>query len=109
MYVVTRLRIGKNRPFFSVGSVELLEKIEKHTSIKKATEEMKMSYTKALGMLRKMETEFGFPLVVSAKGGNDRGMTKLTEQGKRILTTYQEINADVSAYAQKLVEEKFDF
>ncbi|MCL1917757.1 MAG: LysR family transcriptional regulator [Peptococcaceae bacterium] len=109
MFVVTRLRIGKNRPFFSVGSVELLEKIEHYTSIKKATEAMKMSYTKALKMLRSMEKEFGFPLVISEKGGNDRGMTKLTEKGKQVLTTYQEISADISAYAEKLVEERFNF
>ncbi|MCL1851845.1 MAG: LysR family transcriptional regulator [Peptococcaceae bacterium] len=109
MFVVTRLRIGKTRPFFSVGSVELLEKIEHYTSIKKATEAMKMSYTKALKMLRSMEREFGFPLVVSEKGGNDRGMTRLTEKGKQVLTTYQEVDAQVSAYAKKLVEEKFTF
>lgn len=70
---------------------------------------MHMSYTKALGLLRTMEKEFGFPLVISEKGGNDRGMTKLTEKGKRMLTAFQETSAEVSAYAEKLVDENFNF
>jgi len=109
MWIITRLKIGKDRPFFSVGPMELFEKIEQYASIKKATEAMEMSYTKALRIIRVAEEELGFPMVISEKGGVNRGMTRLTERGKEVLTAFEELYADVSAYAEKQMKEKFKF
>ena len=109
MWIVTRLRIGKEKVFFSVGPMELLEKIQEHSSIKRATEAMGMSYTKALRIIRIMEDELGFLVVESKKGGSQRGTTILTEKGKKVLTAFQDIYEDVSAYAQKQLDEKFKF
>ena len=109
MWVKTRLKIGKEKPFFSVGPMELMEKIETYSSLKKATEAMGMSYTKALRIIRDIEHELGFPVVVSVKGGNERGSTKLTEKGRQVLITYKEIYDDVSSYADMLVQKKFKF
>ena len=106
---ITRVKICKNKPFFSTGPLELLEKIESYSSIKKATEAMGMSYTKALRIIRTMEEELGFPVVISKKGGNNRGATVLTEKGKRVIKIYKEIYTSVSAYAEKLVDKKFKF
>jgi molybdate transport system regulatory protein len=89
--------------------MELLEKIETYSSIKKATAAMGMSYTKALRIIRNAERELGFPLVISEKGGNNRGATHLTEKGKEVLTAFKEIYTDVSAYAEKLFAQKFKF
>lgn len=109
MWVVTRIKIGKDRPFFSVGPMVLLKRIETYSSIKKATESMGMSYTKALRIIRTMEEELGFPVVLSEKGGHNRGMTTLTKKGKLVLSTFEEIYNDVSAYSEKLVNERFNF
>ncbi len=109
MWIVTRLKIGNTKPFLSVGPMELLEKIETFASIKKATEAMGMSYTKAMRILHTMEEELGFAVVVSEKGGHSRGNTQLTPRGKQVLAAFQEIYADVSAYAEKQLQEKFNF
>lgn len=87
----------------------LLEKILEHSSLKAAAKDMEMSYTKALRLLRTMEREVGFPVVISEKGGNNRGGTRLTEKGKQVLTAFQEVETAVNSYAQKLVDEKFNF
>ena len=89
--------------------MELLEKIERFSSIKKATEAMGMSYTKALRIIRTMEEELGFRVVISEKGGNRHGNTILTENGKQVLMAFQEMHADVTAYAERLLKEKFKF
>ena len=68
-----------------------------------------MSYTKALKIIRTIEDELGFPVVISTKGGNDHGATELTEKGLQVLTAFKEIYKDVSAYAEKLVNKKFKF
>ena len=109
MRTITRVKICNTKPFFSIGPMELFEKIETYSSIKKATAAMGMSYTKALRILRTVEEELGFPVVISVKGGNNRGATNLTEKGKQVLEVFKEIYSDVSAYAEKLVDEKFKF
>jgi molybdate transport system regulatory protein len=106
---ITRIKICGNRPFFSVGPMELFEKIETYSSIKKATEAMGMSYTKALRIIRTVEEELGFPVVLSEKGGNSRGATRLTEKGRQVLAAFREIYTGVSEYAEKLVNKKFRF
>ena len=104
---ITRVKLCGERFFYSVGPMELFEKIEKYASIKKAAQMMEMSYTKALRIIRVAEEELGFPLVISEKGGNTRGQTRLTAKGKQVLTAFGEIQAEVSAFAEKLLQEKF--
>ena len=70
---------------------------------------MGMSYTKALRIIRTVEEELGFPVVISKKGGNDRGETNLTEKGRQVLAVFKEIYTDVSQYAENLVNKKFKF
>jgi len=107
--IITRVKICGDKFFFSMGPMELFEQIDRHSSIKKAAEQMEMSYTKALRIIRVAEAELGFPLVISEKGGNNRGQTRLTEKGKQVLKAFEEIQLEVSDYAQKLFDEKFRF
>lgn len=95
--------------FIGPGIKVLLEKIDEFSSIKAASKTMGMSYTKSLRILRTMERELGFPVVISEKGGFNRGGTSLTEKGKQVLLAYKEIEHDVILYAQKLVDDKFRF
>lgn len=109
MKSIVRLRIANKRVFMGKGVRELLESIDKEQSIKKATEETGISYPKAMRMLRIFREEIGFPAVVSEKGGNHFGGTKLTKEGREVLECYTEIEQQVSDYAAKLVKEKFNF
>lgn len=109
MRAAIRLMIISDNKFMGPGTRVLLEKIHEHSSIKAASAAMEMSYTKALRILRNMERELGFPVVISKKGGNDRGGTILTEKGEYMMRAFKEIEADVLSYAQKLVDDKFKF
>lgn len=109
MRVITRVRIGKDRIFIGKGVKEMLDAIELHKSIKKATEYTGISYPKAIRMVRTLEEELGFPVVISEKGGNERGGTRLTEKGKEVLETYRRIEKAVEEYAEKLVGQEFNF
>ena len=107
MTAVCSLRMKNNSIFFGPGTRELLERIEETSSLRQATEGMGLSYTKALRMLRDMREELGFEVVHSEKGGNARGKTVLTEQGRQVLQHYAKMEEMVSAYAQKLMDEAF--
>ena len=109
MRVVARLRIGKNRIFIGKGVRELLDVLEEYQSIRKATKITGISYPKAIRMIKTLEEELGFPVVISEKGGNDHGGTRLTEKGKQVLESFRKIENEVEEYAKKLVETEFRF
>lgn len=109
MWSEVRIRIGNKQGFMGRGAVELLDCIKQYSSIKIATKEMGLSYQKALRILRRMEEELGFAVVLSKKGGNQRGGTILTEKGEEVLKKYKEIEREVSDFAQQRVQEYFHF
>lgn len=109
MRIVTRVRIGKDKIFIGKGVKEMLDAIETHKSIKKATEQTGISYPKAIRMIQILEEELGFPVVISEKGGNTRGGTHLTEKGRDVLEAYRKIEKSVDEYARQLLEQEFNF
>ena len=76
---------------FGPGKAELLEHIRDTGSIAAAGRRMKMSYTRAWGLVEAMNRDFAAPLVHSAKGGAQRGGAVLTELGAEVLQRYRHI------------------
>src|SRR5262249_13163919 len=66
---------------FGPGKAELLEHIRDTGSIAAAGRRMKMSYTRAWGLVRDMNDDFASSLVRSVKGGSARGGAELTPLG----------------------------
>ena len=54
---------------------------------------MKMSYTRAWGLVEAMNRDFAAPLVSSAKGGAERGGATLTPLGTEVLERYRRMQA----------------
>jgi molybdate transport system regulatory protein len=78
---------------FGPGKAELLERIRDSGSIAAAGRQMKMSYTRAWGLVEAMNHDFAAPLVRSAKGGARRGGAALTAMGEEVLQRYRRIQA----------------
>lgn len=91
--------------FMGIGLLWLLEGIEKEGSIRRAAEEMNMSYTKAHQILRKLESTTGKTFLERHKGGNDRMGTTLTPYGKKYLDLYREFNRKVEDYCRSEFEQ----
>jgi molybdate transport system regulatory protein len=78
---------------FGPGKADLLEHIRATGSIAAAGRRMKMSYTRAWGLVRDMNDDFASPLVRSAKGGSARGGAELTELGVDVLERYRHMQS----------------
>jgi molybdate transport system regulatory protein len=78
---------------FGPGKAELLEHIRDSGSIAAAGRRMKMSYTRAWGLVEAMNRDFAAPLVRSAKGGAGRGGATLTPLGSEVLQRYRRMQA----------------
>lgn len=72
--------------FFGMGRAHLLAKIQEHGSLKKAADELGMSYRAAWGKIKKTEVVVGEKLVF--RSGNKRDGYQLTELGKSLLEKF---------------------
>jgi len=71
---------------FGSGRAQLLANIEKYGSLKRAAENMGMSYRAAWGKIRKTEDILGYKLIV--KTGKNRRY-QLSELGKELMEKFQ--------------------
>ena len=78
------------------GMAELLERVARLGSIRKAAASMEMSYRKAWLLLQGMHKTFGAPVVATETGGAAGGGAKLTELGARLLKTYRVIKQNAA-------------
>lgn len=78
---------------FGPGKAELLERIRDTGSIAAAGRRMKMSYTRAWGLVGALNHDFGTPLVRSVKGGAARGGAELTKLGIEVLKRYRRMES----------------
>lgn len=84
---------------FGPGKAQLLEGIRETGSIAAAGRRMKMSYSRAWGLVEAMNGEFRAPLVASVKGGASHGGAMLTPLGEQVLERYRRIEAAVTQAA----------
>ena len=87
--------------FLGEGRCRLLEEIDRCQSLQEASRKLGMSYRKAWGDIRAIETALGFEVVHRTRGGAGGGASYLTERGKRLLAAYQTLKDAVEAAARK--------
>lgn len=79
---------GEEGTFIGYGRAVLLEKIQLHGSISKASTEMKMSYKHAWSLVESMNRQAGTPVVITRRGGSRGGGATLSETGIRLLQLF---------------------
>ncbi len=94
----------KNRGFFGIGIVWLLEEIEKTGSIRKAAQNMKMSYSKAHKILKRAEEKFGKKFLIKKRGGIERGGAELTDFAKEFISSYKNFQQNIKDFAKEQFE-----
>jgi molybdate transport system regulatory protein len=87
------------RNFLGRGRVELLQRIRETGSISKAAKAMKMSYKAAWDAVDAMNSAWGSALVESGPGGS-----RLTDDAEKLITAFQNAEADHSVFMQKLTD-----
>ncbi|NDV22070.1 winged helix-turn-helix domain-containing protein [Desulfovibrio sp. JC022] len=96
---------GGEGVFFGYGRLLLLDRIETCGSLKKASEELGMSYRAAWGKIKQTEQVLGFQLM--ERVGSRRSGYRLTEAGRVVRDKYFEWFNKVEQDARARAEEIF--
>lgn len=95
------VRIYGEEKCFGPGVAELLERVERLHSLRKATIDMDMAYSKAWKIVKTAEENLGFPLLVSVTGGKGGGGAELTQDAKDFLSAFRRFEQSVRGYADE--------
>jgi len=98
---------GKDEPFCGPGMIQLLKFIDATGSVRKASEEMKISYSKCWKLLRTMEDCLKKKVVNRQQGGAGGGEAHLTDEGKAFLTKYDIFTSECGASVDALFKKHF--
>ena len=107
LHFTVTLRLYGEEKCFGPGIAELLERVESAGSLRKATMDMGMAYSKAWKILKTAEENLGFPLLHSVTGGKGGGGAALTEEGRSFLARYRGFEQCVKDYAAEAFYEMF--
>jgi molybdate transport system regulatory protein len=88
---------------FGDGPARLLAGVEHYGSLRKAAQELGMSYNKAWRIVHAAEQRLGFPLLDRSVGGSSGGGSNITPEARDLMQRYQAVAAD----AEKALDEVF--
>ncbi len=92
---------------FGPGIAEVLERIQKDGSLRKAAGEMGMAYSRAWQVVRACEAALGFELIERAVGGRAGGGSRLTQRGAKLLEDYRKLETRLRQDASSMAAEFF--
>ncbi len=88
------------KQFMGIGVYWLLLGIQKFGSIRKAAEDMHLSYVKALGMLNTLEKILNKKILNRKRGGDSREGATLTVKGEKLVSMYQTYQQKIKSFAE---------
>lgn len=94
-------------PILGEGREQLLRLIQEYGSISAAARQMGLSYRKAWSLVRTMETNLGFSLVLRQKGGAGGGESALTPHALQLLEKFDRLQAGIRSYVNGRFQEIF--
>ena len=101
---VIALRFFKTTKCFGPGIAELIEGIEELKSLRASAQRMGMAYSKAWRIVHECEEKLGFKLLTLSTGGKNGGGAEVTEEGKKLLTRYREMEKALNETAEIMLK-----
>ncbi|MCR5290148.1 MAG: LysR family transcriptional regulator [Treponema sp.] len=105
--ITIRLFCNDHEKGFGPGIAELLDRISVSGSLRAACSEMNMSYSKGWSILKSCEKSLGFELIERITGGEDGGGSTVTDNGKKMLKCFRQLERQLNEEGKRLIQEQF--
>ena len=92
---------------FGDGPARLLAGVEQAGSLRKAAQELGMSYNKAWRILHAAEQRLGFPLLDRSVGGSLGGGSNITPEARDLMLRYQAVAAEADEVLKQVFQRHF--
>lgn len=92
---------------FGYGPARLLDGVEEWGSLRKAAQELNMSYNKAWRILHAAEQRLGFALLNRSVGGVSGGGSHLTLEAQDLMRRYRAVTAEAEEALETVFQRHF--
>lgn len=93
---------------FGEGPYRLLKGISDTGSLNTSARAIRMSYSQAYNLIKKIEARLGFPLIKSQAGGHGGGGSQLTEEANELMRKYLAFNEECEEVLQSVFDKYFN-
>lgn len=74
---------------FGDGPLDILHQVERTGSLRRAAEEISMSYSQAWNLMKDLEKRLGFDLLKRKVGGESGGGSEITEEAREMMMKFE--------------------
>jgi molybdate transport repressor ModE-like protein len=92
---------------FGDGPARLLAGVEEYGSLRKAAQELGMSYNKAWRIIHAAEQRLGFPLLDRSVGGSLGGGSQVTPETRDLMKRYRAVAAEADEALEAVFQRHF--
>lgn len=92
---------------FGDGPCDILQRIERTSSLRMAALEIRMSYSQAWQLIDNLEKKLGFPLLIKRVGGTLGGGSELTKEGAALTRKFTLFRKEADQTLQQLFQKHF--
>ena len=104
---VVSVSLTKEKPFFDSKIAMLLMLIDETKSVRAAGQRMQLSYSSCWNIIRTLESQLQYPLILRTQGGAGGSTSVLSDQGKALLTRFNEYQQALRDRANELYDQYF--
>ena len=97
----------KEKAFFDDKIAMLLTLVEETSSVRAACQRMQISYSTGWNIIKTLESQLCYPLLIRSQGGPKGSTSCLTEDGKKLLDRFNTFQNELSQQANLLYEKYF--
>lgn len=107
LHPVIHMTLEKEAAFFSARQKLLLYLLEDTQNMRTACACCGVAHSKAWDMINRLEQNLGYSVVERHRGGKSGGSTRLTEEGRRFLMAYHDLEQAVHRFTQEEFKKLF--
>ena len=107
-YPDVRIRIRREKSFYSPEAHQLMQVIDETGSVREACRRIGISYGKGRMILALMEQQLGYLVIESQQGGSKGGSSVLTDRGRSFMEKYAAFCLAANQSTQELFSRYFD-